>query len=344
MMELDIAFEEREWEIILNNVQAGKSFSALRFLALMEGEQEYAVEDALQLLEDKHITLDIADLPEIPVSDTLALRLKREVQLVRQGKLEQSLEENDPLRLYLEEIRDVEQIDDVQSLVRRGQDGDEAALAELAGGYLHKVVQIAKEYAGKGALLLDLIQEGNLGLWQAVLNLKDGDFDTHAQWWIRQYMAKLVTLQARAAGVGQKLRRSLEDYHSADRELLTKLGRNPTMEEIAAHLNITPEEGELVRSMLRTAQTMQKATQPSQPQPEEEEQAVEDTAYFQMRQRITELLSVLDETDTKILTLRFGLEGGLPMSAQDVGDQLKLTPEEVIAREENALKKLRKEG
>ena len=84
-----------------------------------------------------------------------------------------------------------------------------------------------------------------------------------------------------------------------------------------------------------------------QPEPEEEkeaeEQAVEDTAYFQMRQRIMELMSVLDETDAKLISLRFGLEGGMPLSPEETGKRLNLTPDEVVAREANALSKLRSE-
>ena len=84
-----------------------------------------------------------------------------------------------------------------------------------------------------------------------------------------------------------------------------------------------------------------------QPEPEEEkeaeEQAVEDTAYFQMRQRIMELMSALDETDAKLISLRFGLEGGMPLSPEETGKRLNLTPDEVVAREANALSKLRSE-
>ena len=106
--------------------------------------------------------------------------------------------------------------------------------------------------------------------------------------------------------------------------------------------SITPEELEAVTDILETARTME-YLKPRQPEPEdpEETQAVEDTAYFQMRQRISELLSGLDEADAKLLTLRFGLEGGKPLSPEETGAKLGLTAEEVVAKEAAALAKLR---
>lgn len=343
MNELDFTFEQSPWEITAETLRPGDTISALRFLTLLEGEDEFAVEDALQLLEDKHITLDISELPRNVQTGQASTRLRQEQQLVKQGDLPGGLEENDPLRLYLEEIDSLPAAD-VQALAKNCAPGDEKTMAALTNACLPRVVAMAKELTGRGVLLLDLIQEGSLGLWQAALNWQGGDFEAHADWWIRQYMAKTVSVQARANGVGQKLRKALEDYRAADRMLLDKLGRNPTLEEIALELQISPEEAALVESMLRSAQTMEKAKQPQKQPTEDDDRAVEDTAYFQMRQRITELLSTLEERDAQILTLRFGLEGGLPMSPQDTGNKLGLTPDEVVARETAALAKLRNDG
>lgn len=346
MNELDFSFEQSPWEITLENLRGGDKLSALRFLTLLEGESEEAVEDAIQALEDRHVTLDISELPTNIETGEAALRLRQEKQLVQKGDLLGGLEKNDPLRLYLEEIRTLEPVCDPAALAAKCAAGDEKAMEKLTSGCLYRVVELAKEQAGRGVLLLDLIQEGSLGLWQAVLNWRGGDFDAHAQWWVRQYMAKLITLQARANGVGQKLRKALEDYRAADRRLLTQLGRNPTLEEIAMELHISPEDGAVIEKMLQSAQTMEKAKTQSQPKEvtPEDEQAVENTAYFQTRQRIMEMLSGLDELDAQVLTFRFGLEGGVPMSPQDTGKKLNLTPDEVVAREGAALAKLRRDG
>jgi RNA polymerase primary sigma factor len=208
------------------------------------------------------------------------------------------------------------------------------------------VVSRAYEMAGRGVLLLDLIQEGSLGLWQAILSYRGGDFEPYCDRRIRMTMAKTVVLQARSSGVGRKMRQALEDYRSVDERLLMDLGRNPTIEEIAAELHMSVEEAGMVADTLEAARMMNKAKTESQPKEEtpEDEQAVEDTAYFQMRQRIQELLSSLDEQSAKLLTLRFGLEGGVPMTPEQTGKILGMTPEEVVAAEATALMKLRTNG
>ncbi len=224
--------------------------------------------------------------------------------------------------------------------------GDSAVATRLSETLIGGVVELTAAYAGKGVLLLDLIQEGSLGLWQGIMAYQGGDIREHCRWWILQYMAKAVALQARANGVGQKMRRALEDYRDIDRKLLDELGRNPTIEEIAEALHITPEAAMTVEQMLRSARTLEQAhasQESAEPTPEDE-QAVEDTAYFQSRQRIMEMLSGLSEEDAKVLTLRFGLEGGLPLSPEETGKKLGLTPAEVVARETAALSKLRQDN
>ena len=152
-------------------------------------------------------------------------------------------------------------------------------------------------------------------------------------------------LQASAAGAGQRMRQALEDYRSVDEKLLGDLGRNPTVAEIAEALHISEKETQIIASMVENARLLQHAKQPEPEQlPQEEDQAVEDTAYFQMRQRISELLSVLPEDEAKLLTLRYGLEGGLPLNPAQVAQRLGLTEAEVNATETAALMKLRQQN
>lgn len=341
----DFTFEAAPWEGVLDDLRPGGSLSALRFLALMESEPEAALEEALDRLEEQDILLDISDLPQFSGGGEAAVRLRREAQLVRENKLPQGLEENDPLRLYLEEIAGIPVCGDPRLLAQECLAGKESARSQLANLLLNRVVEKAFSLAGQGVLLLDLIQEGSLGLWQAILSYSGGDFEDYADRQIQRTLAKTVTLQARANGVGQRMRQALEDYRAVDERLLTELGRNPTLEEIADGLHMTAEEASAVAETLEAARTLSRARADSEPRQEEPEdsQAVEDTAYFQMRQRIGELLSGLEEQDARLLTLRFGLEGGLPMTPEDTGRRLGLTPEEVVAREASALAKLRKQ-
>ena len=181
-----------------------------------------------------------------------------------------------------------------------------------------------------------------MGLWRSIQSFEDGDFLEYCDWWLRQYLAEAVIVQAKVSGVGEKLCQAVKDYRTVDERLLTELGRNPTLEEMAEGLHMTVEETAAVAEMLENARALQRAKQPEQSAlPEEEEQAVEDTVYFQMRQRISELLSVLSPEDAQLLTLRYGLEGGLPMDAAQVGARLGITEEQVNNREAAALSKLR---
>lgn len=339
----DLEFTFEDGAAFFADVQPGALLSAARFLTVMEGETEDAVEDALMELESRGIALDISDLPKAAGTGEAAVRLRREEQLVKQERFWTALEENDPLRLYLEELATIPACGDENVLAAQCAAGNQRAQEQLLNLSLSHVVEAAKEMTGRGVLLLDLIQEGSLGLWQAIVSLDGGDFLASRDWWIRQSMAKLVTLQARDNGVGQKMRQALEDYKAVDERLLSELGRNATIDEIAEEMHMSAEETALVKNMLDSARLLNRAKTENEPEEEspEDEQHVEDTALFQMRQRISELLSGLSDVDAKLLTMRFGLEGGLPLSPEETGRKLGLTPEEVVTREATALAKLR---
>lgn len=183
-----------------------------------------------------------------------------------------------------------------------------------------------------------------MGLWQGILNYTGGDFEDHRDWWIRFYMVKAVAEQARTGGVGQRMRQAMEDYRAVDERLVSELGRNPTLEEIAEELHMAEDEAASLSQMVMAARRLAQIRPEEEPEEEEraeEQQAVEDTVYFQTRQRIVEMLSGLSEEDAKLLSLRFGLDGGLPMTPEEAGRKLGLTPEEVVTREAAALAQLR---
>lgn len=312
---MEFVFESSPWEQFAEELKQGDTVSASYLLTVLEGEDEESVEQALAALEERAVQIDLADLPRPAITGESGARLRLEAELVRQDCFWLKLEETDPLRLYMEEL--------------------ETAADDL-GASLYRVVQIAKGFTGWGVLLSDLIQEGSLGLWKA---------EEDAEYRIRFYMQKAVLLYARAAGVGQKLSQSLEDYRTVDERLLTELGRNPTLEEIAQQLHVSVEEAAFLADMLENIRLMNRVKAPQKPEKEEEEgQAVENTAYFQMRQRITEMLSTLPVEDAQLLTLRFGLDSGLPLTPEQTGKKLGLTPDEVVQKEAAALLKLRNEG
>lgn len=343
MNELDFSFGDSPWEQLLSSRQPGESVSAAHLLALLEEEEEQAVEDAFQDLESMEIGLDVSDLPRVKAAGEATARLLREMELSKDGITPDQWEPDDPLRMYLEELAATPVYGEEGLLVAQAAQGDEQAKQNLACLGLSRVLEIAREFTGFGVLLLDLIQEGSLGLWQAVNRCDGSNYKNIRDFWIRFYMAKAVTLQARANGVGQKARRGLEDYKQVDERLLGELGRNPTLEEIAEQLHMELEEAESIRKMLDDARLLAQVKTPEEPEEEDQtqQQAVEDTAQFQSRARILDMLSGLDEKEAELLTLRFGLEGKPPVTPEEAGIRLGISPQAVLQKEAAVLAKLR---
>ena len=339
----EFLFDQSPWEAYLNSYKAGSTVPTWNLVSMLEDEDDEAVEDAFSILANRHLALDISTLPQLEMGGQTAQRLRQEAEYVRSGLRTADMDECDPLRLYLEEIAGTPAFGDDRLLPEQLLSGDENAAERLANLGLSRVIEIACEYAGKMVLLMDLIQEGNIGLWEAIQSYTGGDYEAHRDRLIRNAMCKAMVLQARSSGISQKMRQSLQHYQSADEALLTELGRNPTLEEIAVRMGISPEQAQTIQKTMADILLLQQAEKLAQPKEEtpEDELAVEDTAYFQMRQRISDLLSQLDEKDAQILTMRFGLDKGLPVSAEEVGRTLGLTVGEVSEREAAALAKLR---
>ena len=344
-----VEFGDSACEKLLDALNPGDTLSAAALLTALDGEGEDTLQEAFERLLEKRVTLDISDLPKGSGTGEAALRLRREEQLAHDGLLLVSLEEPDPLRVYLEEVSAIPVCGDIriltEDLAKANQAGreDPDLWNQILNLSLSRVFQLGCDHTGCGVLLLDLMQEGSMGLWSAFPSFTGGDFEAFRDWHIRQAMAQTITLQAFSNGVGQKMRQAMEDYRSVDERLLAELGRNPTLEEIAQQLHMTVEETTMVASMLESARNVNRAhaeTEEKEPEPDDQ-QAVEDTAYFQMRQRIQELMSQLEPREAELLTLRFGLEGGLPLSPADAGKRLGMTPEEVVATEAAALRKMR---
>ena len=342
---MEFTFERSPLEQLLDTLQPGDSVSALDCLERISDLSQEDAENALLALEEQGISLDITNLPCWGADGEAAVRLKLEQKLAKEGRLQTGLEENDPLRLYLEELAAIPAAGDENVLAEQYLAGDDTAAQHLVNLSLSRVVERACIVTGRGVLLLDLIQEGSLGLWQGVLNYTGGDYVPHICWWIDQYLAKAVLMQAHMGGALEKMRQGTADYRDADQRLLAELGRNPTLEEIAEALHIEAEEAAVYGVMLNQARAKEKITQLTQPKEAtpDDEQAVENTSYFQTRQRITEMLSTLTEQEAKLLTLRFGLEGGMPKTPEEVGGLMGLTPEEVVQIEGDALLKLRQQ-
>ena len=348
MNDLKFTFEENSLSEYVCAIAPGSILPATQLLFLLEDADEMQIEDIFQQLEEKGIELDLSGLEKPVLGAEMTKRLQLEERLVEKGLSPEQLDAADPLRLYLEELAGIPACGDPVLLSRElaiankdGKNSDELR-AHLVNLRLSRVVELAGELAGRGVLLLDLIQEGSIGLWRATERFTGNDFENDCDTIIRFHLAKAVIMASYEAGVGQKLRAAAEDYRSVDERLLGELGRSPTTEEIAEALHMSVAETAAVAQVLANARMLNHTLKPEPEEiPQEEDQAVEDTAYFQMRQRIAELLSVLESRDAQILTLRYGLEGGLPLSHGETAEKLGISIDEVIALETAALAKLR---
>lgn len=339
----DFLFEQTPWETYLFSQQNGSCVSASNLFAMLEEADEETIDDAFAIMAEKSLSLDLRSLPRAASVGPSALRLAEEIAFVQNGWNTRILDETDPLRLYLEDLASIPAYGDENVLAADVSAGDEAAASELMNLGLSRVQELVSSYVGFNVLLMDLIQEASIGLWQAIHSYSSGNYTKYRDRMICNALDKTVFLQAKNTGIAQKMRDAMQDYKSVDEKLLIELGRNPSLEEIAANMHVTREEAEIVQKMMEDALLIQQAEKISSPAPEEpdDELAVEDTAYFQMRQRIEELLSALSPEDAKLLTLRFGLEKGLPLSPEEAGRIMGLTTSEVISRESAALSKLR---
>lgn len=342
-MDLEFTFDNSPLVDFAESLQPGDVFPAEQFLTMAAREDRETVEQALDICGEKGAIADVSRISAM--TGQAQERLLLEQNLAKQTDMTAGLDENDPLRLYLQELSGIPATGDVQMLAQLHLEGKEQVEERLVNLCLSAVVELSRDYAGKGVLLMDLIQEGSLGLWQGIAAYRGGDFEKHIHLWIKGAMANAVLLQACENGLGDKLRSQMEDYRDVDQKLLSELGRNPTIEEIAEGMHITAEEAMYVESMVQSAQSLSRAKQPEKEEiPEEEDQAVENTAYFQSRQLIFEMLSGLNELEKEVIGLRYGLDTGNAISAQQVAVKLGISPEQVMKIEADALFKMRNQG
>jgi RNA polymerase primary sigma factor len=260
---------------------------------------------------------------------------------------------NDPVRMYLKEIGRVSLLsaaDEVQ-LAKRIEAGDEEAKRRLAEANLRLVVSIAKRYVGRGMLFLDLIQEGNMGLIKAVEKFdyrKGYKFSTYATWWIRQAITRAIADQARTIRIPVHMVETINKLIRISRQLLQELGREPTPEEIAAEMGLSPEK---VREIMKIAQEPVSLETPIGEEddshlgdfiPDEEAQAPADAAAYELlKEQLKGVLDTLSDREENVLRLRFGLDDGRSRTLEEVGKVFGVTRERIRQIEAKALRKLR---
>ena len=260
---------------------------------------------------------------------------------------------SDPVRAYLSAMGRVPLLTAVEevSLAKRMERGDERARRQLTEANLRLVVSIAKRHIGRGMPLLDLIQEGNLGLIRAVekFDYRRGyKFSTYATWWIRQAITRGLADQARTIRVPVHMVEQINKLLRVQRQLLQEIGREPTLEEIAAEMEISPAK---VREIQKSSQEPTSLHAPIGDEGDaqlgdfvEDKQAISpvDAAGATVeREQLARVLHVLTQRERRIIELRFGLEGGHPRTLEEVGQQFGVTRERIRQIEAKTLAKLK---
>ena len=303
------------------------------------------------------LDLDLGDDMDVVLGDDLGddidLSNLEEEELVDPVDLAAEYNLDDPVRMYLKEIGQIRLLtaEEEVELAKRVADGDQEAKNKLTEANLRLVVSIAKKYSGRGLHILDLIQEGNTGLIRAVDKFdwtKGNKFSTYATWWIRQAITRAIADQARTIRVPVHMVEVINKATRCNRKLVQELGREPTVEEIAAELNLPVEK--IIEANHTAADTLSLDT----PVGDEEDTSigsfVEDertpgpadaTSNALLAEALTEILDTLTEREADVLRMRFGMYDGRTHTLEEVGQIFGVTRERIRQIENKAIRKLR---
>ena len=317
------------------------------------------IEEIYDRFEALSIPLVTAEL-DLPDDDALAmddgdidLTGLEEEELVDPVDLAAEYSLDDPVRMYLKEIGQIKLLsaEEEVELAKRVAEGDQEAKNKLTEANLRLVVSIAKKYSGRGLHILDLIQEGNTGLIRAVDKFdwtKGNKFSTYATWWIRQAITRAIADQARTIRVPVHMVEVINKATRCNRKLVQELGREPTVEEIAAELGLPVEK--IIEANRTAADTLSLDT----PVGDEEDTSigsfVEDertpgpadaTSNALLAEALKEILDTLTEREADVLRMRFGMYDGRTHTLEEVGQIFGVTRERIRQIENKAIRKLR---
>ena len=259
---------------------------------------------------------------------------------------------DDSVKMYLKEIGKIELLnaDQERDIAQRMADGDEEAKEMLINSNLRLVVSIAKKYMNRGLSLLDLIQEGNIGLIKAVDKFdytKGFKFSTYATWWIRHAITRAIADQARTIRIPVHMVETINKLTRVQRQLVQDLGREPTTEELAKEMGMEPAKIREIQKISQDPISIDK------PVGEEEDSHLvdfisndelaapeEEVARILLKEDLIKALNSLTERERKVIELRFGLKDGIPMTLEQVGKKLGVTRERIRQIEAKAIRKL----
>ena len=353
--------EERLNELLEKGKKAGK-LTAKELECLEDLNLDSEVQDKFyETLEANGVDIDIASADLLPPIDDVLPEAEdlAEIEEVTEKELNETealaddFFTDDPVRMYLKEIGKVPLLtpEEEMELAVRVSAGDEEAKRRMTEANLRLVVSIARRYVGRGMVLLDLIQEGNLGLIKAVEKFdytKGYKFSTYATWWIRQAITRAIADQARTIRIPVHMVETINKTIRVSRQLLQELGHDPSAEEIAEVMDMPVEK---VRDILKIAQEPVSLETPIGEEedsklgdflPDEDASEPSEAASFSLlREQLEEVLDTLAPREKKVLELRFGIVDGRTRTLEEVGKEFNVTRERIRQIEAKALRKLR---
>ena len=352
MRDLNLEFdfsEDRERFPELKHLRKGDTVRLEQLLLWFGDRPEEEAEAAALELERRGVDLDVSAYRRAGASGAAAQRLDREAALAAEGRLEE-LGPEDPLTMTLAEYGELPRLTEsrAEELWDRLRNGEDQWAETLTTGCLALVGELAKAMTGKGVLLLDLMQEGSLSLWQTVTEARAERFLPVARRRVTQAMARQILRQALADHAGEDLARQMEAYRKAAVSLMKKLGRTPSNEEIAAELNLPIEK--IIEANRTAADTLSL----DMPVGDEEDTTigsfVEDdntpspadaTSNTLLAEALTEILGTLTDREADVLRMRFGMFDGRTHTLEEVGQIFGVTRERIRQIENKAIRKLR---
>lgn len=320
------------------------------------------IEEDLGLLESLYERFDNLNIEVLETKEFLEVSEEGGAAVKKRKKDEKidlSQLSSDSVQMYLREIGRIQLLtgDEEKELAKRIEKGDEDATKKLTQANLRLVVSIAKRYVGRSPhlTLLDLIQEGNIGLFKAVekFDYRRGyKFSTYATWWIRQAITRALADQARTIRIPVHMVETISKYQQIKRRLFQDLGREPLPEEIATEMNIEVEKIHYI------AKISQETVSLEAPVGDDEEDSIlgefimdEKTlspsqlaARRLLKDQITQIIADLTPREQKILRMRFGLDDGVTHTLEEVGREFGVTRERIRQIEAKALDKMRSHG